>query len=137
MEPSLAARWQEIVGPEIAKICWPSRLLPDGQHHSLELIARNGAAATKLNYEAPAILNAVARILGPGTVSRLLIRQQSSKVEAIKPKKVSSLSHNGGTTGKSASTPPQPLREQPQEPSPLASVLEKYRESIERDKAKH
>ncbi|MEL6113147.1 MAG: DciA family protein, partial [Pseudomonadota bacterium] len=49
MDPGLAERWTEMVGPELAALCRPGRLTGSpGSGRSLEVIVSNGAAATWL-----------------------------------------------------------------------------------------
>ncbi len=77
MDPALGQRWSEIVGEEIAMLCWPGRLSPGRQHRTLEVITPNGATATKLTYQTEQILSAVNKIMGPRAVTHISIKQNS------------------------------------------------------------
>lgn len=127
MEPALASRWQEIVGPEIAAICWPARVLSDGQHRLLEVVVKNGAVATRVNYEAPTILKAVAKVLGPGVVNRILVKQhgQRARNQPIKAAKQAAEPAPLGATETSDNAS-----------SPLAAVLKTYRNSVQKNPTK-
>ena len=121
MEPKLAARWHEIAGEEIAKLCWPSRLLRDGSENALEVVTQTGSAATALNYMTPELLRRLALELGPGTVTRITIRQQG-----FRPKPPNS------QLAPQPMKRAEPLKRESQAPSPLEDVLAKYRKSIEK-----
>ena len=75
MDPRLAADWHEIAGGEIARLCRPVRLKSAGRARSLEVAVANGAAAMQLQYRQAELIERVNRVLGKGTVTRLLIRQ--------------------------------------------------------------
>ena len=79
MDPALADRWTEIVGEEIASLCWPGRLSPGSSARSLEVMTRSGAEATRLALFQDDIITRVNRVLGPGTVARLTIRQSAQR----------------------------------------------------------
>lgn len=75
MDPRLAADWHEIAGGEIARLCRPVRLKSAGRARSLEVAVANGSAAMQLQYRQAELIERVNRVLGKGTVTRLLIRQ--------------------------------------------------------------
>jgi len=75
MDPRLAADWHDIAGSEIARLCRPVRLKSAGRARSLEVAVANGAAAMQLQYRQSELIERVNRVLGKGTVTRLLIRQ--------------------------------------------------------------
>lgn len=55
---SLEARWPEIVGPQIAKLCQPARLVPSKTGHTLFLRAPS-AASTAIQHAADTIIDRV------------------------------------------------------------------------------
>ncbi|MEL7200906.1 MAG: DUF721 domain-containing protein [Pseudomonadota bacterium] len=79
MDPGLAERWTEMVGPELAALCRPGRLTGrPGSGRTLEVIVSNGAAATRVTLHQTDIVAAANRVLGPSQVARLTIRQNTS-----------------------------------------------------------
>lgn len=75
VDPSLAADWSRIVGPEFAALCRPGRLSGGRIGRTLEIVAGSGAAASRLHFEAEAIRRKVNEYLGPGAVARIAVRQ--------------------------------------------------------------
>ena len=55
---SLEARWPEIVGPQLAKLCQPARLVPSKTGHTLFLRAPS-AASTAIQHAADTIIDRV------------------------------------------------------------------------------
>lgn len=76
-DPGLADNWPSIAGAEIAALGRPGRVLGNGPGRTLEVIVRDGAAATELQMRADDLLTAVNRYLGPGAVERITVLQRA------------------------------------------------------------
>ncbi len=77
VDPTLAARWTEIAGDEIAALGRPGRMTGPRQNRTLEIRAPSGAAAAQLQMFAETLLARVNAYLGPGAIKRIAIRQAS------------------------------------------------------------
>ena len=77
-DPALLENWPTIAGADAAALGRPGRLF-GGRDRTLELIARDGPAASELQMHADDLLAAVNRYLGPGAVARIAIRQRTIK----------------------------------------------------------
>lgn len=73
-DASVLARWDVLVGPDIAAHCTPVSLR-DGE---LELVAESTAWATQLRMLSRQILGMLQRELGPNVVHRITVRGPSS-----------------------------------------------------------
>ena len=78
VDPNLAANWAAIVGPEIASLCRPGMLSGGRAGRTIELIAPNGAAAARVQFEAEAIRRRLNGHLGPGVVGHVSVRQSAA-----------------------------------------------------------
>lgn len=74
-DPRLTLAWPEIVGPEHARLGRPGKLSGGRRGRTLEIFAPDGARAARLEFEAGAIIEALNRYYGPGTIGHLHIRQ--------------------------------------------------------------
>jgi predicted nucleic acid-binding Zn ribbon protein len=70
---SVLARWDELVGPEIADHCRPASLL-DGE---LLLVAESSAWATQLRLLTRTLQARLAEQVGPGVVTSVVVRGPS------------------------------------------------------------
>ncbi|HBS35132.1 MAG TPA: hypothetical protein DEA50_08670, partial [Parvularcula sp.] len=52
VDPDIAARWTELAGPELSKLCRPGRLTGGGTGRTLEVIVPHGAAAASVEFAA-------------------------------------------------------------------------------------
>lgn len=77
-EPALLERWTEIAGPELAALGRPGRLLGGTRRATLEIIALNGAAAARLQFEAESLRRRVNQFLGPDRVGQITVRQSGT-----------------------------------------------------------
>jgi predicted nucleic acid-binding Zn ribbon protein len=68
-EGSIAGRWPELVGAEVAEHCRPQRL----EAGELHLVAESTAWATQLRLLAPQLLRRLGEQLGPGVVRRVRV----------------------------------------------------------------
>ena len=75
LDPRLAANWDEIVGPDLAKLCRPLQTKAHGRAKSLEVAVANGAAGMQLQYRLETLRQKVNAYLGPGAIARVTIRQ--------------------------------------------------------------
>lgn len=66
---SLAGRWAELAGPEVADHCRPDRF----DNGELVLVAESTAWATQLRMLAPTIVARIAAVLGPDLVRRVVV----------------------------------------------------------------
>jgi hypothetical protein len=89
MDPELAAKWPEIVGPDLAKICRPVRIRQIGRARTLEVSVTSGAFAMQLQFKQDLLRQKVNTYLGKNSISRISIRQsgQSTPVKKATPLK--------------------------------------------------
>jgi predicted nucleic acid-binding Zn ribbon protein len=66
---SLAGRWPELVGADVAAHCRPERF----DAGELVLVAESTAWATQLRLLAPALIKRIAAVLGPDLVRRVVV----------------------------------------------------------------
>jgi hypothetical protein len=89
-DPSLVTHWPRIAGPELAPLSRPGRLTGGGVGRTLEVIAPNGPAANRVQFEAEGLRRRVNDFLGPGVVARIAVRQvaprQGPKDDGPKPR---------------------------------------------------
>ena len=82
VDPALASRWVELVGPEIAALCRPGRLTGGRIGATLEVFAPSGAAASRAQFEAETMRRRLNEYLGPGRVGRITVLQRAAKAAA-------------------------------------------------------
>jgi predicted nucleic acid-binding Zn ribbon protein len=70
------ARWDSVVGTEVAKHCRPVQLRDDG---ILEVTADTPAWATQLAYLRGTLLDRLAEVCGPGLVRDVQVRAATSR----------------------------------------------------------
>lgn len=78
VDPNLIEAWPALVGAEIAGLCRPGRLSGGRAGKTLELIAPNGAAAARVQFEAEAIRRRLNDHLGPGVIGHISVRQSAN-----------------------------------------------------------
>jgi predicted nucleic acid-binding Zn ribbon protein len=69
----VVARWPDVVGEAVAAHCRPLRLEDDG---TLVVSADSAAWATQLAYLHGTLMDRIARVCGPGTVSQVRVRTE-------------------------------------------------------------
>ncbi|MEM8937218.1 MAG: DUF721 domain-containing protein [Pseudomonadota bacterium] len=84
-DPELVERWRTIVGPDIADLGRPGRIAGGHGGRTLEIVARNGAAAAALQMRIDEIILAVNGYLGAGSVERIALRQYSGARAGTSP----------------------------------------------------
>ena len=75
VDPGLAADWPQLIGEELARLCRPGRLSGGRVGRTLEVVAPDGGAAARVQFEAERIRHQVNAFLGPGAVARILVRR--------------------------------------------------------------
>lgn len=78
VDPALASRWAELVGPEIAALCRPGRMTGGRIGATLEVFAPSGAAASRAQFEAETMRRRLNDYLGPGRIGRITVLQRSA-----------------------------------------------------------
>jgi predicted nucleic acid-binding Zn ribbon protein len=66
---SLAGRWSELVGADVAAHCRPGRF----DNGELVLVAESTAWATQIQWLAPKLIARIAKVLGPDLVRRVVV----------------------------------------------------------------
>jgi len=69
----VVARWPDVVGEAVAAHCRPLRLEDDG---TLVVTTDSAAWATQLAYLHGTLMDRIARVCGPGTVSSVRVRTE-------------------------------------------------------------
>ena len=78
VDPNLADHWPSIAGADIARLARPGRLTGHkSAGQALEIYVRSGAAAAEMQMRADDLLSRLNRYFGPGTVTRITIRQHA------------------------------------------------------------
>lgn len=77
-EPALIERWADIAGRDLARLGRPGRIVGGVKAATLEVIAPNGAAAARLQFEAEALRQRANQFLGPGRIGRIAVRQSGA-----------------------------------------------------------
>jgi hypothetical protein len=75
VDPDLAARWTELAGPELSKLCRPGRLTGGVAGRTLEVIVPHGAAAASVEFAAETLCRRLNSYFGPNAIERIAIIQ--------------------------------------------------------------
>lgn len=88
-QAEVVSRWSQIVGPELAAVTVPQRLIfPRGERMDAKLVIRcESAFATLLDHKAPHIIDMVNRFFGFGAVAKIEIKQGPLKTGKRLPAK--------------------------------------------------
>lgn len=78
VDPNLSERWTAIVGREIAELCRPGRLTGGKSGRTLEVFAKNAAAAARVQFETETLKRQLNDYLGPGAVARIAVRHRET-----------------------------------------------------------
>lgn len=81
-DPQLVARWAQFVGPELARLCAPGRILGGVRNATLELAVASGAAAARLQLETETLRRRLNQHLGPDRIGQIRILQSASATPA-------------------------------------------------------
>ncbi|MCA8888811.1 MAG: DUF721 domain-containing protein [Parvularculaceae bacterium] len=74
VDPDIAARWSEIAGPELSRICRPGRLTGGGKGgRSFEVIVAHGAAAASVEFASETLKRRLNEFFGPGAIERIVV----------------------------------------------------------------
>ena len=75
VDPDLVARWSEIAGPELSKMCRPGRMTGGGKNggRTFEVIVPHAAAAASVEFAAETLKRRLNDFFGPGAIERISI----------------------------------------------------------------
>ncbi|MBB4658611.1 hypothetical protein GGQ59_001111 [Parvularcula dongshanensis] len=80
MDPSLAERWAEVAGVDLARLCRPLALKRQKNAVTLEVAVSSGAAAMRVQYAQNQLLARARTALREPRLTRLSIRQAGAQV---------------------------------------------------------
>lgn len=86
MDPEIAARWTELAGPELSKLCRPGRLTGGPSGRTLEVIVPHGAAAASVEFAAETLKRRLNAYFGPNAVERIAVLQAPAPRGAEAPR---------------------------------------------------
>ncbi|MEZ5920358.1 MAG: DciA family protein [Parvularculaceae bacterium] len=75
VEPSLAANWGELAGPELSRLCRPGRLTGSAHGRTLEVVVSHGAAAASVEFAAETLRRRLNSYFGPNSIARIIVIQ--------------------------------------------------------------
>lgn len=75
VDPALIARWSELAGPEISRLCRPGRLTGGRQGRTLEVIVPHGAAAASVEFASETLRRRLNAYFGPEAIVRIAVIQ--------------------------------------------------------------
>lgn len=75
VDPEIAARWTELAGPELSKLCRPGRLTGGPAGRTLEVIVPHGAAAAAVEFAAETLKRRLNSYFGPNAIERVTVLQ--------------------------------------------------------------
>jgi len=87
VDPLLAENWPGIVGPDLARLCWPGRITGSPRHRTLTVNVQNGAAATRIGMELSSLREKINAHLGPRAIAQIAINQVQQGPHADTEKK--------------------------------------------------
>lgn len=85
VDPDIAARWTELAGPELSKLCRPGRLTGGASGRTLEVIVPHGAAAASVEFAAETLKRRLNGYFGPNAIERIAVVQGPAPAAAAKP----------------------------------------------------
>lgn len=85
VDPDLAARWSELAGPELSRLCRPGRLTGGPVGRTLEVIVPHGAAAASVEFAAETLLRRLNGFFGPDAIERIAIAQGPAPAAEKRP----------------------------------------------------
>jgi len=77
VDPGLIARWCEIAGPELSRLCRPGRLTGGHTGRTLEVVVPHGAAAVSVEFAAETLRRRLNAYFGPEAIARIAIVQSA------------------------------------------------------------
>jgi len=86
VDPDIAARWTELAGPEISRMCRPGRLTGGTAGRTLEVIVPHGAAAASVEFAAETLRRRLNDYFGPNAIDRIAVLQGPAPAGAPKPR---------------------------------------------------
>ena len=81
LDPGVIENWEEIVGPELFKLCRPVRIRKQKNVETLVVAVPNGAAAMRVQYTADRILARAQSYLGRHALKKLAIEQTGATAD--------------------------------------------------------
>ena len=73
VDPEIAARWTELAGPELSRLCRPGRLTGGPSGRTLEVIVPHGAAAASVEFAAETLKRRLNAYFGPNAIERIAV----------------------------------------------------------------
>ena len=86
VDPAIVARWAELAGPELSKICRPGRLTGGPSGRTLEVIVPHGAAAASVEFAAETLRRRLNGYFGPEAIVRIAVLQGPAATTAAGPR---------------------------------------------------
>jgi hypothetical protein len=86
VDPEIAARWTELAGPELSKLCRPGRLTGGGSGRTLEVIVPHGAAAASVEVAAETLRRRLNDYFGPEAIGQIAVLQGPAPVTPARPR---------------------------------------------------
>ncbi len=86
VDPEIAARWTELAGPELSKLCRPGRLTGGHTGRTLEVIVPHGAAAASVEFASEALRRRLNGYFGPDAIAQITVLQGPAPAGAATPR---------------------------------------------------
>lgn len=86
VDPEIAARWTELAGPELSRLCRPGRLTGGPSGRTLEVIVPHGAAAASVEFAAETLKRRLNAFFGPNAIDRIAVLQGPSPASGRPPR---------------------------------------------------
>ncbi len=86
VDPDIAARWTELAGPELSKLCRPGRLTGGPSGRTLEVIVPHGAAAASVEFAAETLKRRLNGYFGPNAIEGIAVLQGPAPPGPAKPR---------------------------------------------------
>jgi hypothetical protein len=86
VDPDIAARWTELAGPELSKLCRPGRMTGGVAGRTLEVIVPHGAAAASVEFAAETLKRRLNGYFGPGAIERIAVLQGPATSADVTPR---------------------------------------------------
>lgn len=77
VDPGLIARWPELAGPELSRLCRPGRMTGGREGRTLEVVVPHGAAAVSVEFASETLRRRLNVYFGPDAIARIAIVQSA------------------------------------------------------------
>lgn len=84
VDPEIAARWTDLAGPELSKLCRPGRLTGGPSGKTLEVVAPHGAAAASVEFAGETLRRRLNGYFGPDAIARIAVVHGPAPASAAK-----------------------------------------------------